>query len=90
MSDVPHMPDLPPDADPAALLAFMQRLMATIQQGGDVDAMLAEAPPGFDALFLEAQRRLAAGELAGFDSLLGGFDESGEPIEPDEEAEDES
>jgi hypothetical protein len=89
MSDEPRMPELPPDADPAALLAFMQRLMTTLQQGGDLEALMAEAPPGFDALFLEAQRRMASGELAGLDPFMGGFggfEEDDDDAEGDGEA----
>jgi hypothetical protein len=84
MSEEPSLPELPPDADPTALLAFMQRLMTTLQQGGDVEALMAEAPPGFDALFMEAQRRMASGELAGLDPFMGGFGGF------DEDADDES
>ncbi|HEU4699374.1 MAG TPA: hypothetical protein VFS40_09345 [Gemmatimonadales bacterium] len=72
--DLPGLPPMPPDADPMALLAFMQRLMAAIQQGGDVEALMREAPPGFQELFLEAQQRMASGDLDGIDldALMGG------------------
>lgn len=94
--DLPGLPPMPPDADPMALLAFMQRLMTTLQQGGDVEALMAQAPPGFQELFLEAQQRMASGDLEGIDldALMGGGmmgpADDDEPVEGEDEGEDET
>lgn len=61
------------DADPMAMLAFLQRLVATMSSGGDVDALMAEAPPGFRELFADAERRVQAGETPELGALLGMF-----------------
>ena len=61
------------DADPMAMLAFLQRLIATMSSGGDVHALMAEAPPGFEELFADAERRAAAGEVPDLGMMLGMF-----------------
>ncbi|MDQ2670671.1 MAG: hypothetical protein M3Y31_08575, partial [Gemmatimonadota bacterium] len=38
-----------------------------------VQALMAEAPPGFDELFAEAERRAAAGEIPDLGMMLGLF-----------------
>lgn len=60
-------------ADPMAMLAFLQRLVTTMSSGGDVDALMAEAPPGFRELFADAERRAAAGEVPDLGAMLGMF-----------------
>jgi hypothetical protein len=69
--------DLPAEsanaADPMAMLAFLQRLVATMSSGGDVDALMATAPPGFRQLFADAERRVQAGETPDLGALLGMF-----------------
>lgn len=62
--------DLP---DPMALLAFVQRMMQTASEGGDMEALMAQAPPGFAAIFEEAQRRAAAGEVPDMSAMMGIF-----------------
>ncbi|HEX6645499.1 MAG TPA: hypothetical protein VF037_12530 [Gemmatimonadales bacterium] len=75
MSDLPNDPPEPSGgpADPMALLAFLQRLVATMSRGGDVNALMAEAPPGFEALFADAERRVQAGEMPDMSALMGMF-----------------
>jgi hypothetical protein len=60
-------------ADPMAMLAFLQRLVATMSSGGDVEALMATAPPGFRELFADAERRVQAGETPDLGALLGMF-----------------
>lgn len=80
MDENPEVPDVPSDApsgapsgvDPAALLAFVQRLMSELAQGGDLHELLAQAPPGFAEVFSEAQRRLDAGQLDDLGLFVGG------------------
>ncbi|HEU4829333.1 MAG TPA: hypothetical protein VFT04_09060 [Gemmatimonadales bacterium] len=73
-AEVPEPPDSPGgDADPMAMLAFLQRLVATMSSGGDVDALMATAPPGFRELFADAERRVQAGETPDLGALLGMF-----------------
>jgi hypothetical protein len=74
-------------ADPMAMLAFLQRLVATMSSGGDVDALMAEAPPGFQELFADAERRAAAGEVPDLGAMLGmfGMDVAGEEIEDEDD-----
>lgn len=60
-------------ADPMAMLAFLQRLVATMSSGGDVEALMATAPPGFRELFADAERRVQAGESPDLGALLGMF-----------------
>lgn len=60
-------------ADPMAMLAFLQRLIATMSSGGDVHALMAEAPPGFEELFADAERRAAAGEVPDLGMMFGMF-----------------
>lgn len=87
MTDDPRMPDLPPDADPGALLAFMQRMMLALQQGEDPMDLLAEAPAGFQELFQSVQEQMASGELGDLGELKLGemgtiaedAEETGEP-----------
>jgi len=98
MSDS-HPPD-PPDSaggpvDPMAMLAFLQRLVETMSRGGDVTALMADAPPGFEALFADAERRVQAGEVPDLSTLMGLFgagveDEDDEDSPPGDEAGDES
>lgn len=71
MDDETMPPELPSDADPMAMLAFLQRVLNTISSGGDLEALMAEAPPGFTELFAEAQRRADAGEVPDIDQVLG-------------------
>ena len=80
MSDSVTPPDVPEppeasgrDADPLAMLAFLQRLVATMSSGGDVDALMADAPPGFRELFDDAERKVQAGETPDLASLLAFF-----------------
>ena len=61
------------DTDPMAMFAFLQRLVATMSTGGDVDALMASAPPGFRELFADAERRVQAGETPDLGALLGMF-----------------
>ena len=61
------------DADPMAMLAFLQRLVATMSTGGDVEALMAAAPPGFRELCADAERRVQAGETPDLGALLGMF-----------------
>jgi hypothetical protein len=61
------------EPDPMAMLAFLQRLVTTMSSGGDVDALMAEAPPGFQELFADAERRAAAGEVPDLGQLMGMF-----------------
>jgi hypothetical protein len=89
MADEPQFPEMPSDADPMALLAFMQRLMGALQRGEDPTPLLADAPPGFQELFLEAQQRMERGELGDLDALagadaLGGLGGFGFMLEDDE------
>jgi hypothetical protein len=56
-----------------AMLAFLQRLVATMSSGGDVEALMATAPPGFRELFADAERRVQAGETPDLGALLGMF-----------------
>lgn len=88
--ELPGLPPMPPDADPMALLAFMQRLMTTLQQGGDVEALMAQAPPGFEELFLEAQQRMASGDLDGLDLGALGLPDLDLGASAEEEGEDEA
>lgn len=69
--DSPHSPG--GAADPMAMLAFLQRLVATMSSGGDVEALMATAPPGFRELFADAERRVQAGETPDLGALLGMF-----------------
>lgn len=62
-----------PTPDPMAMLAFLQRLMTTMSEGGDVDALMAEAPPGFAELFADAQDRVSRGDVPDLGQLLGGL-----------------
>jgi hypothetical protein len=81
MTDDANSPELPPEADPMALLAFLQRVLDTVASGGDLEALMAEAPPGFTELFAEAQRRAEAGDVPDIDAvlgMLGGEDEEAE------------
>lgn len=74
-------------SDPLAMLAFLQRLVATMSSGGDVNALMADAPPGFRELFDDAERRVQAGEtpdLASLMSLFGTAEEDGEERDRDE------
>ena len=70
-------------ADPMAMLAFLQRLVATMSSGGDVEGLMATAPPGFRELFADAERRVQAGETPDLGALLGMF---GAGDEEDDEA----
>ena len=74
------------DADPMAMLAFLQRLVATMSTGGDVEALMATAPPGFRELFADAERRVQAGETPDLGALLGMFGAGDD--EANDEAED--
>jgi hypothetical protein len=56
-----------------------------MSRGGDVNALMAEAPPGFEALFADAERRVQAGEMPDMSALMGMF---GAGVEEDEEDED--
>jgi hypothetical protein len=90
MADDPQFPEMPADADPMALLAFMQRLMGALQRGEDPTELLADAPPGFQELFLEAQQRMQSGDLPDLESLggldaLGGFDSLGFVVDDEDE-----
>lgn len=67
----PEPPSEPPD--PMAMLAFLQRMMSTVSEGGDVEALMAEAPPGFAELFADAERRVEAGEMPDLGRVLGMF-----------------
>ena len=69
------------EPDPMAMLAFLQRLVTTMSSGGDVDALMAEAPPGFQELFADAERRAAAGEVPDLGQLMGMFGASDEEEE---------
>lgn len=73
------------EPDPMAMLAFLQRLVTTMSSGGDVDALMAEAPPGFQELFADAERRAAAGEVPDLGELMGMF---GGDAAADDEVED--
>ena len=59
--------------DPMAMLAFLQRLVTTMSAGGDVEALMADAPPGFQELFADAERRAQAGEVPDLSQLMGIF-----------------
>ena len=61
------------EPDPMAMLAFLQRLVTTMTSGGDVNALMAEAPPGFQELFADAERRAAAGEVPDMSQLMWMF-----------------
>ncbi len=74
-------------ADPMAMLAFLQRLVATMSSGGDVEALMATAPPGFRELFADAERRVQAGETPDLGALLGMFG-AGEDGEDEDETDD--
>lgn len=75
-------------SDPMAMIAFLQRLVATMSAGGDVDALMADAPPGFRELFADAERRVQAGETPDLGALMGlfggGDDDEAEEAEPEE------
>jgi hypothetical protein len=60
-------------ADPLAMIAFLQRLVATMSSGGDVEALMTDAPPGFRELFADAERRVQAGETPDLGALMGLF-----------------
>ena len=77
-------------ADPMAMLAFLQRLVATMSSGGDVEALMATAPPGFRELFADAERRVQAGETPDLGALLGMFGAAEEEDDDAEETEGES
>lgn len=84
-AETPEPPEAPRgDADPMAMLAFLQRLVATMSSGGDVDALMAEAPPGFRELFSDAERRVQDGETPDLGALLGMFG-ANDAAEDDEE-----
>ncbi|MGE5926243.1 MAG: hypothetical protein ACM357_02730 [Gemmatimonadota bacterium] len=70
-SDSPHSSGA--GADPMAMFAFLQRLVATMSSGGNVEALMATAPPGFRELFADAERRVQAGETPDLGALLGMF-----------------
>ena len=77
MSDPTDSPDTPDpveptgaDTDPMAMIAFLQRLVATMSSGGDVEGLMAGAPPGFRELFADAERRVQAGETPDLGALL--------------------
>ena len=74
------------DADPMAMMAFLQRLVATMSTGGDVEGLMAGAPPGFRELFADAERRVQAGETPDLGALLGmfGADADDEDADDDE------
>lgn len=74
------------DADPMAMIAFLQRLVATMSTGGDVEGLMAGAPPGFRELFADAERRVQAGETPDLGALLGmfGADADDEDADDDE------
>ena len=81
-TDSPGTPDpLEPtgaEADPMAMIAFLQRLVATMSSGGDVEGLMAGAPPGFRELFADAERRVQAGETPDLGALLGMFGADGD------------
>lgn len=88
MSDPTDLPESPDpaepsgaDSDPMAMIAFLQRLVATMSSGGDVDALMAGAPPGFRELFADAERRVQAGETPDLGALLGMFGADAEDAE---------
>jgi hypothetical protein len=72
-------------ADPMAMLAFLQRLVATMSSGGDVEGLMATAPPGFRELFADAERRVQAGETPDLGALLGMFGAGDDEDEEDDE-----
>lgn len=75
--------------DPMAMLAFLQRLVATMSSGGDVEGLMESAPPGFRELFADAERRVQAGETPDLGALLGMFgagDDDEEPAAQDDVA----
>lgn len=84
-TDFSHSPDpVEPtgaDADPMAMIAFLQRLVATMSTGGDVEGLMAGAPPGFRELFADAERRVQAGETPDLGALLGMFGADGDDEE---------
>ncbi|HET8648605.1 MAG TPA: hypothetical protein VFL95_01075 [Gemmatimonadales bacterium] len=82
--EMPELPDLPPGSDPAALMAFMQRLMNEMMQGGDINELLSQAPPGFAELFAEAQRQMESGNLDGL-GLFGGDPDAGDENDESEQ-----
>ena len=61
-----------------------------MSSGGDVDALMKEAPPGFEALFADAERRVQAGEVPDMSALMGMFGAGVEEDEDDEGEDDES
>jgi hypothetical protein len=70
------------------MLAFLQRLVAVMSSGGDVNALMADAPPGFRELFADAERRVQAGEtpdLASLMSFFGSAEETAGESEPEVE-----
>jgi hypothetical protein len=73
-------------ADPMVMLAFLQRLITTMSSGGNVQALMAEAPPGFDELFAEAERRAAAGEIPDLGMMLGLFGDAADEADSADEA----
>jgi hypothetical protein len=88
MSDPVESPDSPEpveptgaSTDPMAMIAFLQRLVATMSSGGDVEGLLAGAPPGFRELFADAERRVQAGETPDLGALLGMFGADGDDEE---------
>jgi hypothetical protein len=88
MSDPIESPDSPEPVeltgagtDPMAMIAFLQRLVATMSSGGDVEGLLAGAPPGFRELFADAERRVQAGETPDLGALLGMFGADGDDEE---------
>ena len=59
-----------------------------MSSGGDVDALMADAPPGFRELFADAERRVQAGETPDLGALMGLFG-AGSDDEPDDDLADE-
>ncbi len=74
-------------ADPLAMIAFLQRLVATMSSGGDVEALMTDAPPGFRELFADAERRVQAGETPDLGALMGLFGAGSDDDEDEGEAE---
>ena len=83
----PLMPDMPSDADPAALMQFMQRILGELQAGRDPSPLLAEAPPGFEQIMAAAQQQMEEGGMPDLGMFMGGEDGSDEDDEDAEEAE---
>lgn len=84
-SELPESPRH--DAAPLAMLAFLQRLVATMSSGGDVNALMADAPPGFRELFDDAERRVQAGETPDLASLMTFFGSGEDAVGDDSEEE---